>query len=197
MDSSIFSNSTKMPHKIVIIDDRPNRPLLHLSEESFQTLKELPNVQFVTSKEEVDCSQFDVIAIHRSYVVSANLGDEFDNLIKNNSKYVVFFSGGVSQQTITDKGHKAILGSEVFYSPNLLPFCEDLDSDEDVQLYKLLYGIDSWRLPIMLRLRQLYWLDPDEDDTDIDDEKEEIQESLGIDTVDELEKEIKKLIVTV
>ncbi len=186
-----------MPHKIVIIDDRPNRPLLHLSAESFRTLKALPNVQFVTSKEKVDCGQFDVIAIHRSYVVSANLGDEFDNLIKNNSKYVIFFSGGVSQQTITDKGHKAILGSEIFYSPHLLSFCKDLDSDEDVQLYKLLYGIDTWRLPIMLRLRQLYWLDPDKDDTDIDDEKEEIQESLGIDTADELEKEINKLIVAV
>ena len=197
MGLSIFSNFTRMPHKIVIIDDRPNRPLLHLSAETFQNLKDLPNVQFVTKKEEVDYTQFDVIAIHRSYVVSANLGDELDNLIKNDSKYVVLFSGGVSQQTITDRGHRAILGSEVFYSSHLLPFCRDLASDEDVQLYKLLYGIDTWRLPIMLRLRQLYWLDPDEDNTDIDDEKDEIQETIGIDSARELEIEIKKLIAVV
>ena len=186
-----------MPHRIVIIDDRPNRPYLHLPKSLIDKLKNLPNVHFATNINDVDCDQFDVIAIHRSYVVSANLSEELDNLIKDASKYLILFSGGVSQQTVSNRGHKAILGSEVFYSSHLLPFCEDLSSEEDIQLYKLLYGIDTWKLPILMRLRQLYWLDPDEEDSDIDDEKEEIEEALGIDSSIVLETEISRLVKVV
>ena len=190
----MFSSFTRMPHRIVIIDDRPNRPYLHLPEDTIGKLKNLPNVHFANSKNDVDCDQFDVIAIHRSYVISANLCEELDNLIKNTSKYLILFSGGVSQQTVSNRGHKAILGSEVFYSSHLLPFCEDLSSEKEIQLYKLLYGIDTWKLPILMRLRQLYWLDPDEEDTDIDDEKEEIEEALGIDSIEALEADITQLV---
>ena len=186
-----------MPHEIVIIDDRPIRPYLHLSDDIIGKLKNLPNVLFATSINDVDCEQYDVIAIHRSYVVSANLSEELDNFVKNDSKYLILFSGGVSQQTISNRGHKAILGSEVFYSSRLLPFCENLSSEEDIQLYKLLYGIDTWKLPILMRLRQLYWLDPDKDDTDIDDEKEEIEEALRIDSIETLEAELTQLIKAV
>lgn len=197
MGLSIFSSFTRMAHRIVIIDDRPNRPYLHLPKDTIEKLKNLPNVRFATSINDVNFDQFDVIAIHRSYVVSANLSEELDNLIKNASKYLILFSGGVNQQTVSNSGHKAILGSEVFYSSHLLPFCEDLSSDEDIQLYKLLYGIDTWRLPILMRLRQLYWLDPEENDTDIDDEKEEIEEALGIDSIEALEAEITQLVKVV
>ena len=146
----MFSSSTRMSHRIIIIDDRPNRPALHLPDQVIGELKSLPNVQFATSINEVDLDQFDIVAIHRSYVVSANLSEELDKLVKSSSKYLILFSGGVSQQTVSDSGHKAIIGSEVFYSSHLLPFCKDLSSDEDIQLYKLLYGIDSWKLPILL-----------------------------------------------
>lgn len=183
-----------MPHRIVIIDDRPNRPFLHLPEDTIKRIKSLPNVNFATSIKDVDYDQYDVIAIHRSYAIRANLDNELDNQIKN-KKYLILFSGGVSQPTISNKGHKATLGSEVFYSSHLLPFCEDISSsEEDIQLFKLLYGVDTWKLPILLRLRQLYWLDPNEEDIDIDDEKENLEDTLRIYSIEVLESEITKLV---
>ena len=194
MGLNMFSDSTKMPKRIAIIDDRPNRPYLHLSEDVIKQLQKLPNVQFFPGIEDVDLEQFDIIAIHRSYVINNNLMNVLDSLLKNNAKYLVLFSGGVSQPTVTEKGHKATVGSEVFYSPHLYPFCQELTEIDEIQLYKLLYGIGSWKLPILMRLRQLYWLDPDEDDPDIDDEKEEIEDALDINTPEELEKNIQLII---
>ena len=57
--------------------------------------------------------------------------------------------------------------------------------------------IYTWKLPILMRLRQLYRLDPEEEDTDIDDEKEEIEEALGIDSIETLEAEITQLVKVV
>lgn len=183
-----------MPKRIVIIDDRPNRPYLHLSEDEIKQLYSLPNVHISSGIESVDIEQFDIVAIHRSYVVSANLFNKLDSVGNNNAKYLILFSGGVSQPTVTDKGHKATMGSEVFYSEHLLPFCKELSESDDVQLYKLIYGIEIWKLPILMRLRYLIWLDPNEDSLDIDDEKEEIEDALNISAIDDVNNTIKLLV---
>lgn len=197
MVSSIFLSSTRMSKSIVIIDDRPNRPSLHLPEDAIRQLHSLPNVRFASSIGDLDLKQFDVIAIHRSYVVRAKLFNELDKLIKDYSKYLILFSGGVSQQTISERGHKATIGSEVFYSSNLIPFCQDIQETESIQLYKLLYGINSWELPILMRLRQLYWMDPEEENGDVEDEREDIEDTLGISSYDELNNRIAQLARTV
>lgn len=183
-----------MPKRILIIDDRPTRPTLHLPAVVIEQLKQLPNVSLVSSIDESDYEAFDILAIHRSYVISAKLSDRIDAFLQNNSKYLILFSGGISQSIVSEKGRKAILGSESFYSSHLLPFCQELSECEDVQLYKLLYGVESWKLPLLLRLRHLCWIDPDNSDIDIEDEKDEIEDVLQMHSIDEVDKAIKQSI---
>lgn len=172
-----------MPKRVLIIDDRPKRPFLHLPETTVRTIQQLQNVDLKASAKGVDFGAYDIIAIHKSYATSNNFGNMLDNLILDNAKYIVYFSGGISQQVINQNGHQAILGSEVFYSKNLLPFCEQLLSSEDIQLFKLIYGVDHWKLPILMRLRQIYWMDPKGEDFRLDDERQDIIDALGLDNV--------------
>ena len=182
-----------MSKSVLIIDDRPMRPYLHLTEDIVYKLQQLPNVNCRTSAEGVNFEEYDVIAIHKSYATSNNLVNTLDKTISNGSKYIVYFSGGISQQAITRGGHQAIIGSDVFYSKHLFPFCEQLINDEDIQLFKLIYGLEQWRLPILMRLRQLNWMNPDgEYDKKITLQKEDIIEALGLDN-----KQIEELNLTI
>ena len=126
-----------MPKRILIVDDRPKRPSLHLSVEELDNLRSLATMSETLDVE--DLEQYDLIAIHRSYVINKCLGDQLDNLIKTNGIFVILFSGGIGQPTVSSKGHMAIIGSDLFYSKNLIDFCKDLSGADSIQLYKLVF----------------------------------------------------------
>lgn len=179
MDLSLFSSFIKMSHKILIIDDRPKRRDIHLSEDIIQELEALPNVHFSQDAYEYDDEQYDVIAIHTSIVKQNSLYKEMDKLVEK-GKYLILFSGGEDQQTIVASGHKAVLSAQVFYSQNLLHFCKSMMEDkQEVQLFELLYG-KSWQLPVLIKLRRLHWMDP-LGELDYDD-LSDIEKVLGIDS---------------
>ena len=182
-----------MPKRILIVDDRPKRPSLHLNKEELDDLRSLVTMSETLEVEGLE--QYDLVAIHRSYVINKGLGDQLDNLINNNGIYVVLFSGGIGQPTISNKGHMAVVGSELFYSKNLIDFCKDLSDTDSIQLYKLIYGVNQWQLPLLARLRQLIWMDPSGGDFDYSQERKSIMNSLSLNSIDEISEAINRLVL--
>ena len=81
-----------MSKKILIVDDRPFRRQ-NLLNEVWNNISSLDNVEHMTcmpSEEVVE--SFDIIAIHRSYVMSNEYYDYLTNLVKRHDKYIVLFS---------------------------------------------------------------------------------------------------------
>ena len=181
-----------MQRRILIVDDRPKRPSLHLSTEELEDLRSL--VTMSETLEVEDLEQFDLIAIHRSYVINKGLSDRLDNLMRTKGLYVILFSGGIGQPTISCKGHMAIIGSDLFYSKNLIDFCKDLSGADSIQLYKLVYGGNKWQLPLLARLRQLIWMDPTGADFDYSQERRSIMNSLPLISTDEIPEAINRLV---
>ena len=191
--STSLNSIRTMPKEILIVDDRPKRPSLHLDTEELDELRSL--VTMSETLEVEDLEQYDLIAIHRSYVINKGLGDQLDNLIKKNGLYVILFSGGIGQPTITSNGHLAIIGSDLFYSKNLIDFCKDLSGTDSIQLYKLVYGVKKWQLPLYSRLRQLLWIDPSGSNFDYSQERKSIMNSLQLNSIDEIPKAINRLVL--
>ena len=181
-----------MQRRILIVDDRPKRPSLHLCTEELEDLRSL--VTMSETLEVEDLEQFELIAIHRSYVINKGLSDRLDNLIRTKGLYVILFSGGIGQPIISYKGHIAILGSDLFYSKNLIDFCKDLSVADSIQLYKLVYGVNKWQLPSLARLRQLIWMDPTGADFYYLQERRSIMNSLSLNSTDEIPEAINRLV---
>ena len=182
--------------RILIVDDRPERPKTHLSKEVVEKIKSLEGLDFVselTSSE--DLSAYDVIAMHRTYVKIHDLQRSLHDLACKEGKFVILYSGGISQLTVSEQGHMMTIPASEFYSGRLLQFCEDLIlSDEPVQLFKLVYGRKGWKLPLCMRIRQILWQDPE---LESDGNYEEVQELKNIldlqgETVDEAIEKIVK-----
>ena len=150
-----------MGNSFLIIDNRQLRAQ-RLMGDLWADLFALPNVRVVESvPEEPVISSFDVIAIHGSLISENHLEDLVARLAKE--KHLIIFSGAVSQMILSSEGRLLKVPAVSFYSPNLLPFCKYLDNpgDQQIQLLALVYGVDHYRLPIMLQLRQLLWQYPE------------------------------------
>lgn len=182
-----------MSKKILIVDDRPKRPSLHLSEGELDDLRSL--VVMTETSDDEDMGQYDLIAIHRSYVINKGLSDKLDYLIKTKGVYVILFSGGIGQPTISSNGHMAIIGSDLFYSKNLIDFCKDLSVADSIHLYKLVYGVSKWQLPLYARLRSLLWIDPDCADFDYYLERKSIMNALSLKSTDAILEAINRLVL--
>ena len=89
----------------------------------------------------------------------------------------------------------AVVGSELFYSKNLIDFCKDLSDTDSIQLYKLIYGVNQWQLPLLARLRQLIWMDPSGGDFDYSQERKSIMNSLSLNSIDEISEAINRLVL--
>lgn len=150
-----------MGKSILIIDNRQLRAQ-RLMGDLWAGLKALQNVHLEESvPEESVISSFDVIAIPGSLISENHLEALLERLVKE--KHVVIFSGAVSQMILSSEGRLLKVPAVSFYSQNLIPFCKYLDDsgDQQIQLLALVYGVDHYRLPIMLQLRQLLWQYPE------------------------------------
>ncbi len=150
-----------MGNRILIVDNRQLRAQRLMGDEQWAVLEALPNVHIEESvpDEEVILS-FDVIAIHGSLISQNHLEAFIARLATE--KYVIIFSGAVSQMVLSNEGRLLKVPAVNFYSQNLIPFCKYLENptDQRVQLLVLVYGVSHWRLPILLQLRQLLWRFP-------------------------------------
>ena len=149
-----------MGKKIIIVDNRQDRARGLLSEE-WDHLHQLSD--YVDKVEDVDLTNYDVIAIHGSYIIEKSLENLIRDLLKD--KYIVEFSGGITQVNLIEGGHLLKMPAIKFYSTNLIPFCKYLNdvANESIDLSMLVYGVDHWRFPQLLSLRDLLWQYPEED----------------------------------
>jgi len=165
--------------KVIIIDDRQDRKRRHLSEESLDELYGLVENGMLTISVEISESidnlhnelmGYDLIAVHRSYLTNNGIFNDVTDFINKHNKYLIVFSGGISQNTMLCKGHQLNINSKDFYTPKLSYFIKYFCSnDMQSPLLELLYG-NSWRLTLLLQYRYLIWNYDDVDD--IDDKKD-------------------------
>lgn len=183
-----------MSKKILIVDDRPLRRQ-NLLNDVWNNISSLDNVKHMTcmpSEDEVE--SFDIIAIHRSYVMSHEYYDYLTRLVKTKDKYVILFSGGISQYLLEESGKLLTLPVTDFYSENLYLFCSELDVSDDIRLMKLVFGTERWKLPILMKMRELMWLDPEEENDDFQEQISELQQESGVTDLSSIDNLISTLI---
>lgn len=152
--------------KVIIIDDRKERKKLHLSQKSITQLENLEDQGLLTISVGDDLSiesfdkmnDFDLIAIHRTFLTNTKIINEFIGYIKNNKKWLIVFSGGITQNSILLNGRQLNVNASDFYNEKLIPFILDY-GNESVNANPLLYFLygQSWRLTLLLQYRYLLW----------------------------------------
>lgn len=173
--------------RLLIVEDRTHRRDQMLSREDLASLEEMPNVTLSESLPD-EYTEFDVIAVHRSYMNRNNLTSELISFIKDEKKRLIVFSGGNTRQEIHEEGRMLFLSAGEFYSDKLIPFIQDVSSEDSVlSLAKLVYGIDNWELPILANIRNLEWqicdgVKTDDKEYEIDD----LRESLNLEETDDV-----------
>lgn len=156
-------------NNIVLIDDRKQRKSDHLNVNQVTRLlncveckEALPSFDHLISNEyDFDTlNGYDIIAIHRSYLAQNGLLSSFSEYMKGSKSYFILFSGGFSQNVISDNRKLLKINSIDFYSEKTISFFEKIKKSEIEEdsyiLLKLLYGKD-WKLPLLLRSRLLLW----------------------------------------
>lgn len=168
--------------RVLIIEDRPLRRNNLLGEDLLDKLKSFSNVILSESLPE-DYSSFDIIAIHKSYMDRNAYSSKLIATLSDKQKRLVVFSGGNYRQDLHFGGQLLVLSAKEFYSENLIPFLEELSTEEssDVILEKLVYGNKNWELPVLAKIRNLEWLlKDDEYNCILEDQIDDLRNSLGI-----------------
>lgn len=100
---------------------------------------------------------FLVIAVHESLLKETDRLKEVVDYAKGLNKLLILFSGGVTHNGIYDSGKLMKINAADFYNKVLL-FVEENQNKNDIQLplFHFLYGA-NWRLPLLLRYRDLIW----------------------------------------
>lgn len=180
-----------MGKRFLVIDNRKQRAQ-RLMLEQWERFLSQPNVDIINGiPEESIISSYDVIGIHGSLIKSGQFDAWLNHLLTQ--KFVIIFTGDVSQMVLMKDGHLLKIPATVFYSPRLIPFCHYLDncSDNYIQLLTLIYGPDHWKLPVLFQLRQFVWQWPEtERDYNRIKRIEELKNALSISDLSSLDEEI-------
>lgn len=153
--------------RVLVIEDRPERRKSIMSNNDFSELEKLKDKGWVTldtklpiSKDELISvlSQYDLIAIHRSWMAQAGVGNVIEEFITNENKFLITFSGGITQNLLMNNSKRLNINSVDFYQRNLIAVIERYANDECSEpLLELLYG-RSWKLPLLMQYRNILWL---------------------------------------
>ena len=151
--------------KILIVDDRVNRQEQQFGEKNVEeisnycdNLTSLPGFEKESNYDfKNKLKEYSLIAIHLSWLKENKIQNEIIDFAKNNKKYLIVFSGGISQTNMIEK-NILFLNSKDFYSENLVTLVKS--EIDDKCLYKILYG-DKWELCLLFRYRQILWLYPE------------------------------------
>lgn len=164
----------------IIIDDRVSRQDNYLKEGKVK----LESIEGLTFSEEFDTDftkldQYSLIAIHRTILEERNLLLAFKDYCKKNNKYLVTFSGGVSNDTFYDD-YYVELNSITFYNiDRLYTFFNDLCiEDNEVHLLMLVYG-SNWKLPYLIEYNHIIWQYGDNVPPEIEDRLYDIEDIIG------------------
>lgn len=151
--------------KVIIIDDNPNRKKPFQNESKSQ-LEILMSKGLLTTSNGKDLDfqsfelleDFDLIAIHRTYLLKRRIINDLIDYIKNRDKWLILFSGGTTQNTILMNGKQLNINFSDFYNDRLIPFLDNFCNGSTMSspLLLFLYG-DSWRLTLLLQYRYLMW----------------------------------------
>lgn len=142
--------------RILIVEDRTQRMVQMFGQENLSALGKLDSVRLAEFLPD-DYVDYDVIAIHRSYLDRNKLNSALFRFIDDKAKRLIVFSGGNSRQEMFKEGRILILTAREFYSDKLIPFLKDISQDgSELSLAKLLYG-DEWKLPTLVKIRNLEW----------------------------------------
>ena len=183
-------------NKIIIIEDRPERRKTLMRENDFFELEKLKEKDWLTIKTELpiskvdlikDLSQYDLIAIHRSWMAQAGIGNVIEEFISSENKFLITFSGGITQNLLMNNRKRLNMNSADFYKHNLIDvIVRYANNDCSEPLLELLYG-RSWKLPILMQYRNLLWLGGQA----FNQEKEfALRELLDDNATDELKMEV-------
>lgn len=201
--------------KTLIIDDRPERIKIHLTTGSLSELNILEKNGLLTYSIGIDPSgdivkaleSFDLIAVHRTYLIKADMLNTINSYINSTKKYLIVFSGGISVNEVINGGHRLNIDASDFYTAKLPRFIYDYGNEKSslkAPLLQFLHG-DSWRLSLLLQYRYILWKHGDKDfyddeiDRNIADNLQEIlwdgNEDISIEEVNlEIEKEKERRI---
>ena len=162
-------------NKVLILDDRVERKRNHMSNSAIIELTNCVKrgyLEMITGEgHENDkyfqyCSDYSLLAFHKSWLDSNKLFSDIEKYAKNNKKFLVIFSGGISQALLLNEFKDLRVNSAVFYSGRLPSFIEKFAKSEVEQpLLDLLYG-KAWQIPIYMKFRQLLWRGVTEDNED-------------------------------
>lgn len=186
--------------KVLIIDNRPQRKYssgYRISIEDINSIEMYSKVGMVSTSIEGlrdELSPYRLIAIHRSYLTENDyigINDLMDYAKSEKDKYFILFSGGITQNIISDNILYVNAGD--FYSENLAEFIKKfLEGNIDYPLQQFLYG-NSWRLPFLLELRQYLWLPKNPgNDKKIETVVKVLGDKYKNISLDEINKDIKK-----
>lgn len=190
---------------ILVFDNKSDRIKTSISEECMESLQKNGLVKIERTLEKNDIillinliSDFQIIAIHESFLKELGWIDEIKAYVLQEKKYLILFSGNNSTDEILEKGRILKLDANTFYSNKLVVFARKYSSEENVEkpLLKFLYG-EAWRLSLLLRFRFLLWYYGCYDnilDNAKNEEPNEAEEAYGIfkeKTILEINKQIE------
>ena len=154
--------------KTIIIDDRKERKhqfwddvkkeqATRLCQKGVLEIRETMGTFDETKGVFDELEKFQLIAVHESLLKETNRLEELIDYAKGRKKLLILFSGGITHNGIYDSGRLMRINAEDFYN-KVLPFVEENQNNDKIQLplLQFLYGAD-WRLPLLLRYRDLIW----------------------------------------
>ena len=197
-------------NKVLILDDRLERKKTHMTDAALKQLSicESSGWLNIITGEGVEkdksfqyCSDYSLLAFHKSWLDSNSLLLEIERYAKYNNKFLIIFSGGISQTLLLNDYKDLRVNSADFYTGKLPDFIERYATSKIEQpLLRLLYG-EAWQLPIFMKYRQLLWKGLPESDKDeefilnFESILKEFGESTSVDIMHRLNIAIKKLII--
>lgn len=153
----------RKPVRVLVMDDRQTAQEISLGEMQMKRLRSLSNVKLIHGYEyvagAVASAEQEVLAFHRDFLMENGWLDDVVREAMEASRYLVLFSGSVSENMLFENGRVLRMNAEDFYSERTVSFFASLQnvSDEEHLLLKLLYG-DDWAVPFAFRWRHLRWM---------------------------------------
>lgn len=153
----------RKPVRVLVMDDRQTAQEISLGEMQMKRLRSLSNVKLIYGYEyvagAVASAEQKVLAFHRDFLMENGWLDDVVREAMEASRYLVLFSGSVSENMLFENGRVLRMNAEDFYSERTVSFFASLQnvSDEEHLLLKLLYG-DDWAVPFAFRWRHLRWM---------------------------------------
>ena len=112
-------------NKVFILDDRVDRINNHMSQTAINELKGLCDSGNLMMKNDMPSNseelsilfnEYSMLILHRSWMSDKGLINNIETYVNNNKKYLIIFSGGISQNLILNSRMHLSINSSNLYS---------------------------------------------------------------------------------